>query len=164
MVFDILRMDLTRAAGTRTTSFGSTKDCLNFEEVDSTLQDDSKYSRSSTLGHSVRLQNRGSNEDSAAKIFQDLTFGRRIARGENTAASLISRPILTAVEGLNYQKAEQVYRSRSQIRESQGRSADRGLMLPTQFSRGKCSQISHTPAPLRLESLHVTWILMSLPH
>jgi hypothetical protein len=143
-------MDLNRAAGTRTTSFGSTKDCLNFEKVDSTLQDDSKYSRSSTLGQSVRCQSRGSNEDSAAKIFQDLTFGRRTARGENTAASLISQPILTAVEGLNYQEAEQVYRSR----ESLGRSADRGLMLPTKFSRGKSSK------SLTLQHLY-GWILYS---
>ena len=128
-------MDHTRPAGTRTTSFGSTKDCLKFEAGLLTPPGIAKPRRPSTLAQNIRSEYSGSNEDYAAKNLQELTFGCRTARGENTAASLMHQPNLTAVEGLNLLKAEKVYRS--QMREPLGRSTERGVMLPYKFSRGK---------------------------
>ena len=131
-------MDHSRPAGTRTTSFGSTRDCLRFEAEQLTSPITPEHRRLSALASSIRSENRGSTEDYTAKNLQQLTFGRRTARVENTAASLMHQPILTTVEGLNLIKAEKVYRS--QMREPLGRSTDGGVMLPYKFSHGKSSK------------------------
>ena len=130
-------MNTSRAAGTNGKLCGSAKECLKFDERPSTPPDIAKYRKSNALAPGVRFQHHGTAADYAAKNLQDLTFGECTVRGNNTAASLISRAKITELESMNLRKSEKVYKS--QAREPLGRTIDRGIVLPSKFSKGKQS-------------------------
>ena len=131
----LVAMKSSRAAGTNGKSCGSAKECLKFEERPSTPPDIAKFRKSNALAPGVRFQHHGTAADYAAKNLQELTFGECTDRGNNTAASLISRAKITELESMNVRKSEKVYKS--QAREPLGRTIDRGIVLPSKFSKGK---------------------------
>jgi hypothetical protein len=112
-----------------------TRQCLTFEDRSTTPPHVRKFRRSTYLEPGRRHQHHGVVDDFSHMELDKKIFGMAENLTRDSAADLIHQPKMTELQRMNMQKAERTYKHT--IREPLGRSPERGVKFPPEFSESK---------------------------